>query len=111
MKKTIIKVKAYLLEEPPEGPRRDEKNNYLGKCLPPRRAPGGPPEGWKKTIILVNDYLLEEPPEGPRRDEKNQLLENGCVHTESPRRDEKTIIMFNTPPLTLTCLRQTIDLH
>jgi hypothetical protein len=28
MEKTIIMVKAYVLEEPPEGPRRDEKNNY-----------------------------------------------------------------------------------
>ena len=49
MKKIIIWVNDYLLEEPPEGPRR------VGK----------------KTIILVNAYLLEEPPEGPRRDEKN----------------------------------------
>ena len=27
MKKTIIRIKAYLLKEPPEGPWRDEKNN------------------------------------------------------------------------------------
>jgi|TARA_B110000116_G_scaffold228438_1_gene209804 hypothetical protein len=25
--KTIIRIKAYLFKEPPEGPRRDEKNN------------------------------------------------------------------------------------
>ena len=47
--KTIIRIKAYLFKEPPEGPRRDEK----------------------KTIIRIKAYLLEEHPEGPRRDEKN----------------------------------------
>ena len=51
MKKTIIRIKAYVLEEPPEGPRRDEK----------------------KTIIRIKAYLLEEHPEGPRRDEKNKF--------------------------------------
>ena len=41
MKKTIIRIKAYLLEEPPEGPRRDEKKQmwirnkiitFVGHC-------------------------------------------------------------------------------
>ena len=50
MKKSIVNVNAYLLEEPPEG--------------------------WKKSIIWVNDYLLEEPPEGPRRDEKTIIRVN-----------------------------------
>ena len=78
MEKTIIKVKAYLLEEPPEGPRRVEKNNYFGKCLPPRRAPGGPPEGRKKYLLglMVPHYIW--------RIEDKQLICTNKSKTLSP---------------------------
>ena len=62
--KTIIWVNDYLLEEPPEGPRRDERKHLLGHMFTSSKSPRRAPGGMKKTIICVNAYLREEPPEG-----------------------------------------------